>query len=173
MTIIENRTYTPADPEWTAVIDELREGDEVEAWFGNRGARGALDDDLSVGDEPRLYMEHDLASLTVTKLAPREPSWAGARVVLDRDGDPWRLRRDTFYVTRGGVETAATLEKVHGPITILLDANGHIPPNSVLSVNGVTREDLVGATHDALGYVSWKESERAVDAILAALGGAR
>lgn len=192
--ITERTTYTPDSPEWADVIAELRAGDEVEAWsergVGYRGAIRDVAGERVTGKPVSLMVRHelirwsdgfansDLTSLAVTKLAPREPSWAGAQVVLDKDGAPWQ--RLCSYWRAGGLlpRSAAEVDQHYGPITVLIDANGRVPVDSVLKINRVTRDRLAQALFQSLadrnvyaGPVSALFIH--IDAILAALDGAR
>lgn len=180
MTIEEGKTYTPADPEWAAVVSELREGDEVEYWHSHdstpKGVRGALEPHVGGLRAPGTVVNVSGAAvteLTVTKLAPREPSWAGARVVLGGHRNEFTLGpRGRYY--RPYRSPGLRPEQVDGPVTVLLDAEGRIPVDSVLAVNGVTRAELFNVIREHLcPYLTHSERLSLMESILTALGGAR
>jgi len=55
------------------------------------------------------------------------PAWDGALVVLDEDGDLWARLADGLYWYSNGSwgDPAENVESAHGPITVLIDADGH------------------------------------------------
>lgn len=157
--IEEGRTYSEA--EWCRVRDQLRQGDKF---------RRMHDWEMGVGGG---VTQSPVITYTVTHLAPRTPSWAGAQVVLDRDENVWQRRADGYS---SGIRTlvAEVVERHYAPITVLLDADGHIPVASLMEVNGVSREDLRQALRRHRQAELHDVADRdEVDAVLAALEGGR
>lgn len=153
------RTYT--QDEWDDVIEELVPGDRYTR---------AYDAEVEDGGS----RQHGPDRITVTHLAPRAPSWAGAKVVMDGDGDIWQRQNDRWKAPNGGTLHDWETVDDYAPITVLLDADGHIPPASLMEVNGASREDLRQALRLHRQAELHDVADRdEVDAILAALEGGR
>lgn len=154
----EGRTYTAS--EWDDLPrDQFVPGDR---WTTTHTVTIGPDGDPDYGD----------ATFTITHLAPRTPSWAGAQVVRDKDGVEWVKHEGVVW--RSGImcRSTATLER-YAPITILRDADGNIPVDTVMQVNQVGRDDLVNVAMGESLDITYAESARIVDAVLAALEGGR
>lgn len=174
--LVEGETYRRGEPDWGAALASLREGDAVEAWWhdheGVRGnlARNSLGElalsawtvvhTCGVDDEAE-----DVHEFTVTKLAPRDPSWVDARAVLTSLGHVWVRHleqpedvsggRDLFVGPDATVLTALGLSAM-GPITVLLDADGALTVSAVQLVQSLpplTADDLVAA-RSAMGAIA-------------------
>lgn len=139
--------YTPAHPDWAHVISDLREGDEVEAWYANdtafRGALAAKSPWFTVKARLLYIADHNavitpnayealnpLTELTVTKLAPRKPDWWGPKVIRDADSEFLIRTADGRYLDSYG--STYTDEETDEPeIRTVIDANGNLTWDAV------------------------------------------
>lgn len=117
-------------------ISKIKPGDTVRVRYQTFTMQEAGVAPVEVETEAYLLHDHELIVMgwalpcrhvTVLSHTPKRP-WADALVVRDEDGDPWG-RYGGEWVELGGDGyrlSAADLEEAHGPITVVIDADGQV-----------------------------------------------